>query len=394
MSTGKRLPIVNATIIVSLFLEFLDQTIITTALPVVARDYGISPLDLKFGLTSYYLALVLVIPASGWIGERFGPRKIFLLAMLLFSLGSLFCGLSGSLAALVASRFVQGVGGALLVPVGRLIILRDVPPGAMITTLAWLSLPAVFGPMLGPLVGGTMTTFLHWRWIFWVNLPLGLMAFVLAAIYFPRTDGTVTNKFDTKGYAIVSSGLTLLVGGSALIIHGAVTPVIGVLCCIAGISMLPFYARHAANCSKTVVCLRPVRFADVSLEPPRRHSVPYRQWRHPVHAADLLSDRTRVFAIPLWRARIFIGCRCHVHEFAHRRTAELVRISRTASDQWADLRSSTRHTDGGHTVLLVRRHARVPLRIRPFSRCAIFLHHRAIPMPAYARSRYPQRRAL
>ena len=138
-----RQSIVHAVIIVSLFLEFLDQTIITTAIPVIAREFSINPVDLKFGLTTYYLALVLVIPASGWIGDRLGARPTFLTAIFLFSIGSLLCGLANSLPALVAARFLQGIGGALLVPVGRLIILRDVKQSAMISTLAWLALPAV-----------------------------------------------------------------------------------------------------------------------------------------------------------------------------------------------------------------------------------------------------------
>lgn len=240
-----RQSIVHAVIIVSLFLEFLDQTIITTAIPVIAREFSINPVDLKFGLTTYYLALILVIPASGWIGDRLGSRPTFLTAILLFSLGSLLCGLANSLPALVAARFLQGVGGALLVPVGRLIILRDVKPSAMISTLAWLSLPAVFGPMLGPLVGGGITTFLHWRWIFWINLPIGCAALVLGCIYLEQTETDRKRRFDVAGYVIVASGLTAILCGCAVLIHGAWSLAAGVAAIIAGIFIVACYPAHA-----------------------------------------------------------------------------------------------------------------------------------------------------
>ncbi len=241
---------VKSVIIVSLFLEFLDQTIITTAIPVIAQDFATNPIDLKFGLTSYYLALVLVIPASGWIGDRFGARRVFLLAMLLFMLGSLLCGLSNSVSSLVAARFVQGIGGALLVPVGRIIILRDVTQAQMITTLSWLSLPAVFGPMLGPLVGGVITTYVHWPWIFWINLPIGFVALVLACIFLKDTQREAPVEFDFRGYAIISAGLTLIVSGCALFMHGTLSSTLGLVSCISGLLTLaayPRYCRHRSN---------------------------------------------------------------------------------------------------------------------------------------------------
>lgn len=251
LSLSSRDYAVKAVIIISLFLEFLDQTIITTAIPVIAQDFAISPVDLKFGLSSYYLALVLVIPASGWISDRFGTRRIFLYAMFLFTLGSVLCGLSNSLSSLVAARFVQGAGGALLVPVGRIIILQEVKQAQMITALAWLSLPAVFGPMLGPLVGGTITTYLHWPWIFWVNIPIGLIALVLACILLQDAKRLAPLDFDFRGYSIVSAGLTLIVAGCSLIMHGTLSPAVGLLSCAGGLLLLlgiyPRYCRHRNN---------------------------------------------------------------------------------------------------------------------------------------------------
>lgn len=248
-----RQTIVHAVIIVTLFLEFLDQTIITTAIPVIAREFSINPVDLKFGLTTYYLALVLVIPASGWIGDRLGARPTFLTAILLFSLGSLLCSLANSLPALVAARFLQGVGGALLVPVGRLIILRDVKPSAMISTLAWLSLPAVFGPMLGPLVGGGITTFLHWRWIFWINLPIGCAALVLGCIYLEQTETDQRRRFDVSGYIIIASGLTAILCGCAVLMHGTLSLAAGVAAIIAGVLTAACYPAHARRSNNPLI---------------------------------------------------------------------------------------------------------------------------------------------
>jgi EmrB/QacA subfamily drug resistance transporter len=244
-----RQSVVSAVIIVALFLEFLDQTIITTAIPVIAQDFSVSPVDLKFGLTSYYLAIILVIPASGWIGDRFGARATFLMAIALFSLGSLLCGAASSLPALVAARFVQGVGGALLVPVGRMIILRDVEQSAMIRTLVWLSLPAVFGPMLGPLVGGTITIFFHWKWIFWINLPIGAVALIIAIATLQDTPREELKSFDLKGYALLAMGLLMFVAGSALVTHGTITSSIGIGSFLTGILVILLYMKHSQKCA-------------------------------------------------------------------------------------------------------------------------------------------------
>lgn len=245
--------VINTVIIVSLFLEFLDQTIITTAIPVIAREFSINPVNLKFGLTAYYLALVLVIPASGWIGDRFGARPTFIAAILLFSLGSLLCGLANSLPTLVAARFLQGVGGALLVPVGRLIILRDVKPSAMISTLTWLALPAVFGPMLGPLAGGGITTFLHWRWIFWINLPIGCAALALAFIYLEQSEADRRRRFDISGYIIIASGLTSILCGCAVLMHGALSLAFGIAAMTAGVLIVACYPAHARRSSNPLI---------------------------------------------------------------------------------------------------------------------------------------------
>ncbi|MDF2118875.1 MFS transporter [Roseiarcaceae bacterium H3SJ34-1] len=247
--------LVSSIVASALFMEFLDQTVITTAIPVIAGDMGISPIDLKLGLTSYYLGLVLVTPASGWIGERFGAQRVFLAAVLLFTLGSISCGLSNSLSALVVSRFVQGLGGAMMVPVGRLIVLRSVSRSEMVNALTWLTLPAVFGPMLGPVIGGFVTTYFHWRLIFWINAPIGIIGLALAIFYLPDTPRQPDRGFDRAGYGLVAAGLALVVVGATLMGMGAVSLSLGLAACVLGIGLLALYVRHARRTANPLLDL-------------------------------------------------------------------------------------------------------------------------------------------
>ena len=186
-------PLIIAT---ALFMENLDATIISTALPAIAEDFGTSPIDLKLALTSYLLAIAIFIPASGWLADRYGARLIFRLAILVFVAGSIFCGLSDSIGQLTAARVLQGIGGAMMVPVGRLVILRTVTKSELVSSLAWLTVPALVGPVMGPPVGGFLTTFVGWRWIFWINVPVGVLGLILATLFIPDVRGSRVGKFD------------------------------------------------------------------------------------------------------------------------------------------------------------------------------------------------------
>src|SRR3984957_18843544 len=146
----------------ALFMENLDATVLSTALPAIAHDLHQSPIQLKLALTSYLLTLAVFIPASGWVADRFGTRIVFRLAILIFAMGSLLCGFANSIEALVAARAFQGIGGAMMVPVGRLVILRTIPRSELVGALAWLTMPALLGPVMGPPVGGFITTYFHW----------------------------------------------------------------------------------------------------------------------------------------------------------------------------------------------------------------------------------------
>src|SRR6187549_4097205 len=180
MKHDRLVPIIVA---VALFMENMDSTVIATSLPAIAADIGTSPLTLKLALTSYLLSLAVFIPLSGWVADRFGARTVFRAAIVVFTLGSAACGFAHSLLDFVLFRIIQGMGGAMMVPVGRLVILRTVPKAELISALAWLTIPALLGPVIGPPLGGFITTFASWRWIFWINIPIGVLGVILATYY-------------------------------------------------------------------------------------------------------------------------------------------------------------------------------------------------------------------
>jgi MFS family permease len=179
------------------FMEFLDGTVIATALPDMAKDFGVTAVDLNIGISAYLITLAVLIPASGWIADRFGARKIFTLALAIFTLASVFCGLSTNVDVFVAMRILQGIGGALMVPVGRLAVLRTTPKHQLIKAIATLTWPALVAPIIGPPLGGFITRYASWHWIFFINVPLGLIAIALSLRIIPniREDERVLRPF-------------------------------------------------------------------------------------------------------------------------------------------------------------------------------------------------------
>jgi EmrB/QacA subfamily drug resistance transporter len=241
---------------VGLFMENLDATVLSTALPAIARDLlpkNESPIELKLALASYLLTLAVFIPASGWFADRFGTRLIFRAAIFVFALGSALCGLSNSIETLVAARAVQGIGGAMMMPVGRLVILRTIPRSELVGALAWLTLPALIGPVLGPPVGGFIATYFSWRWIFWINLPVALVGIILATFFIPNIYGETIQKFDILGFFLSGIGLSALVAASALV-EGHIVPisfVIGLF--IIGLILMAAYLVHAKRCDHPIL---------------------------------------------------------------------------------------------------------------------------------------------
>ena len=223
----------------------MDSTVLTTSLPAIAADIGENPLALKLALTSYLVSLAVFIPISGWVADRYGSRTVFMIAIMVFIGGSLLCAASSSLAAFVGSRFLQGIGGAMMVPVGRLVLMRAVPKHQYIAALNYLTVPAMLGPVIGPALGGAITLYFHWRWIFIINVPVGILGLVLVQRFIPNLREDVVPPFDWIGFILCGAGLSaVMLGVSALGGHLLSWPLIAA-CVAIGAAMLLAYARHA-----------------------------------------------------------------------------------------------------------------------------------------------------
>ena len=201
----------------ALFMEFVDATVLATALPTMARDFGVYPQAMSIALTSYLLALAIFIPASGLLADRFGSRTVFRTAIAVFVLGSMACGQSRSLDMIVVSRFAQGIGGAMMIPVGRLVLLRSVAKQDMVNAMSWLLVPALIGPIVGPPLGGLIVTYLDWRWIFYINLPMGVLGFWLVGRYISNIREDIPARIDWWGFLLSGVSLGCLLFGFEMV---------------------------------------------------------------------------------------------------------------------------------------------------------------------------------
>ena len=247
---------VTLIVAVALFMENMDSTVIATSLPAVARDLGQDPIALKLALTSYLLSLAVFIPLSGWVADRFGARTVFRAAIVVFTLGSAACGFAHSLLDFVLFRIVQGIGGAMMVPVGRLVILRTVPKADLISALAWLTIPALLGPVIGPPLGGFITTYVSWRWIFWINIPMGILGVMLATHFIDNIREHELPPLDVKGFILSGIGLAGLAFGFTTIGQGLLPMSVVITLLLAGIIGCWFYVRHARNSPAPLIDLR------------------------------------------------------------------------------------------------------------------------------------------
>lgn len=198
---------------VTFFMENLDATVIATALPTMASAFGVTPVDMNIGITAYLLAVAIFIPLSSWIADRFGARQVFAGAIIVFTLASLLCGLSQNLEMFVFARVLQGIGGALMVPVGRLAVLRNTDKKDLVKMIAIITWPGLVAPILGPLAGGLIVTHASWPWIFYVNLPLGALALIAALWLVPEGCEASVRKFDAKGFVLLAGACVALLGG-------------------------------------------------------------------------------------------------------------------------------------------------------------------------------------
>jgi EmrB/QacA subfamily drug resistance transporter len=246
---------VTLIVAVALFMETMDSTVIATSLPAIAADLGEDPIALKLALTSYLLSLAVFIPLSGWAADRFGARTVFRGAIVVFTIGSAACGFAQSLPDFVLFRILQGIGGAMMVPVGRLVILRTVPKAELISALAWLTIPALLGPVIGPPLGGFITTFISWRWIFWINIPVGLLGVFLATRFVANIREEELPPLDVKGFILSGIGLAGLAFGFTTIGQGLLPPKVALSLFGAGGIACWLYVRHARNATAPLIDL-------------------------------------------------------------------------------------------------------------------------------------------
>lgn len=250
---NRSIPLILA---VALFMEQMDSTVIATALPAIAADLGTSAITLKLALTSYFVALAIFIPISGWMADRFGARRVFRSAIGVFVIGSIACAIASSLPEFVGARFLQGMGGAMMTPVGRLVLLRSTPRSQLINAMAWLSMPALVGPLVGPPIGGFITTYVTWHWIFLINVPIGLIGILLAGRVLPEMPPVPVASMDRKGFALSAIAASGIVFGLSVVSMPALPPLIGVSTLILGIVATLLYVRHARRVTAPILDLR------------------------------------------------------------------------------------------------------------------------------------------
>ncbi|MFP5076054.1 DHA2 family efflux MFS transporter permease subunit [Rhizobium sp. YIM 134829] len=237
--------IVPLILAVALFMEQMDSTVIATSLPAIAHDLGVGPITLKLALTSYMVSLAIFIPLSGWMADRFGAKRVFRLAILVFVAGSILCAISGSLVAFVGARFLQGMGGAMMTPVARLVLVRSTQRSELVGAMALLTIPALTGPLAGPPLGGFITTYFSWHWIFLINVPVGILGFILSGIYLPEVKSEQPPPIDMVGFFLSAIAAAGTMFGLSVMSLPALPPIIGVVSTVIGLATGILYVRHA-----------------------------------------------------------------------------------------------------------------------------------------------------
>jgi EmrB/QacA subfamily drug resistance transporter len=239
----------------ALFMQNLDSTVIATALPTIARSLGESPLRLNVAITCYLLSLAVFIPSSGWVADRFGARRVFTAAIVVFTLGSIACGAAHSLAQLVAARILQGIGGALMVPVGRLVLVRTVEKSELVRAMSFVAVPALIGPVMGPPLGGLIVTYASWRWIFFINVPICALGIVLVNLLVGDLKETWRRPLDLAGFALTGIGLASLAFGFENVARGTLPnpAVVGLLAI--GAAAIALYVGHARRVAHPIIDL-------------------------------------------------------------------------------------------------------------------------------------------
>jgi EmrB/QacA subfamily drug resistance transporter len=251
--------VISLIVACAMFMQSLDSTIIATALPTIAYSLGDTALRLNVAITCYLLSLAVFIPISGWTADRFGARRVFSGAIGVFIIGSIGCGLSHALWMLVVARIVQGMGGAMMVPVGRLVLLRTVPRSELVRAMSYVSIPALVGPIMGPPLGGFIVTYASWRWIFFINIPIGLLGVLLVRLFIENIQESTVRPFDLPGFALTGVGLASLAFGFENIGRGAFPLPVVVAILSLGALCMAFYVRHARRVDHPIIDLALMR---------------------------------------------------------------------------------------------------------------------------------------
>ncbi|MDG2939214.1 DHA2 family efflux MFS transporter permease subunit [Bisgaard Taxon 10/6] len=248
----------------ALFMQSLDATILNTALPAISRSLNQSPLEMELAIISYALTVAAIIPLSGWIADRFGTLFTFRAAVFIFVLGSLACALSTNLDALVASRILQGVGGALMLPVARLAIIRNVEKSQLIVAWNLMAMSGLIGPVLGPILGGWIVTHASWPWIFLINLPIGIIGIIVVGKYMTNSYGNA-GKLDWAGFLLFAAGLVTTTYGLDVIAENLANKSKAVILILSGIMLLIAYYLYALRAKNPLIPLSLLRFRTFNL---------------------------------------------------------------------------------------------------------------------------------
>lgn len=250
----------------ALFMQMLDSTVVTTALPAMARSFDVAPVRMNVAITSYLMSVAVFVPLSGWAADRFGARRVFIAAIALFTLTSLACALSQSITHLVIGRIVQGLAGAMMVPVGRVILLRTVPKSELMHAMSFLSIPALLGPVVGPPLGGLLVTYASWHWIFLINLPIGILGIGLVLKYVNKVDDDIDPApLDWVGFVLTGIALAALVFSFEAVGHNLLPlPWLAALLAV-GVASAFLYRRHHDRAAKPIVDLRLMRLPTFSI---------------------------------------------------------------------------------------------------------------------------------
>ena len=362
---------------VAFFMESLDTTILNTAVPTVASALNVAPLSMKAVLTSYTISLAVFIPISGWVADRYGTRRVFGSAIGIFTLGSFLCGISANIHLLVACRILQGCGGAMMVPVGRLTVVRTFAKSELIRAMSFVAIPGLIGPMLGPLAGGLIVGYLNWRVIFFVNIPIGLLGLYMVHRHLPDFRGEHTDPLDVVGFILFGAGIAILSYVLEVFGETSLSGMEGVGLLSISAALLFGYVLHARKEPKPLLHLSLFKLRTLQLRHCRRIPHATRRRRHALSPPTALSGRPWLHGRAIRPADHAAVDRRDEPEGDHAENPRAVRISPRAADQH-------RHARRAHRTLLDRRAANVArddrragIRVRLFVVDAIHQHEYA-----------------